>query len=147
MVHGQSDESKDFVSCGFKCEVTISIPGLFFFLSKKIYNIKNIWNRVDCQHSEKRSKAHKRWKEHFLIRQNRTRRVYFWGSSLFQATCNNKTEEKKHKNSAYQLVSLVPFSFHQLPTSNWYKISWVNRLFFCCCCFFVVVLSLRKRTS
>ena len=35
MVHGQSDESKDFVSCGFKCEVTISIPGLFFFFLKK----------------------------------------------------------------------------------------------------------------
>ena len=34
---------------------------------------KKIGNRVDCQRSEERSKTHKRLKEHFLIRRNRTK--------------------------------------------------------------------------
>ena len=36
-----------------------------------------IWNRVDCQRSEKWSKTHKRLKERFLIRRNRTKRANF----------------------------------------------------------------------
>ena len=52
-----------------------------------------IWNRVDCQHSEKRSETHKRLKEHFLIRRNRTKRANFRGKPLFQATYNKTTEK------------------------------------------------------
>ena len=37
-----------------------------------------IWNRVDCQRSEKKkSKTHKRLKERFLIRRNKTKRANF----------------------------------------------------------------------
>ena len=55
-------------------------------------NIFLIWNRVDCQRSEKRSKTHKRLKERFLMRQNRTKPANFQGSPLFQSTYNNTTE-------------------------------------------------------
>ena len=55
-----------------------------------IFN-KEIWNRVDCKRSEKRSKTHKRLKEHFLHGWNRTKRANFRGSPLFQATYNIKT--------------------------------------------------------
>ena len=41
---------------------------------------------------KKRSKTHKRLKERFLIRRNRTKRSNFRGSPLFQATDNNTTE-------------------------------------------------------
>ena len=56
--------------------------------------IKKIWNRVDCQRYEKkkRTQAHKRLKERFLIRRNRTKRADFRGIPLFQATYNNTTE-------------------------------------------------------
>ena len=43
---------------------------------------KKIWNRVDCKCSEKRSKTHKRLKERFLIRWNRTRHANFWCNHL-----------------------------------------------------------------
>ena len=36
---------------------------------------RKIWNRVDCQRSEKRFKTHKRLKERFLIRRNWTKRA------------------------------------------------------------------------
>ena len=49
---------------------------------------KKIWNRVDCKRSEKRSKTHKRLKERFLIRQNRTKRANFRCNHLFRATYN-----------------------------------------------------------
>ena len=38
-----------------------------------------------------RSKTHKRLNEHFLIGGNRTKHAHFWGSPLFQATYNIKT--------------------------------------------------------
>ena len=41
---------------------------------------------------KKRSKTHKRLKECFLIRRNRTKRANFRGNLLFQATYNNTTE-------------------------------------------------------
>ena len=63
-------------------------------------NVK-ISNRVGCQRSEKRSKTHKRLKECFLIRWNRTKCANFRGKPLFQATYNNR----KHLN---QLI-LCPF--------------------------------------
>ena len=53
-------------------------------VSLKKKNLKKIWNRVDCQRSEKRSKTHKRLKERFLIRQNRTKCANFQGNNLFQ---------------------------------------------------------------
>ena len=45
--------------------------------------------------------THKRLKERFLIRQNRTKRANFRGSPLFQATYNIKTEKKP------QLIQLI----------------------------------------
>ena len=45
--------------------------------------------------------THKRLKERFLIRQNRTKRANFRGSPLFQATYNIKTEKKT------QLIQLI----------------------------------------
>ena len=44
---------------------------------------KKIWNRVDCQRSEKRSKTHKRLKERFLIRRNRTKQKTVKGITVF----------------------------------------------------------------
>ena len=43
---------------------------------------------------KKRSKTHKRLKECFLIRQNRTKCANLQGSPLFQATYNNKQQQK-----------------------------------------------------
>ena len=51
-----------------------------------------------------RSKTHKRWRECFLIRLNRTKHARSRGSPLFQATNNIKTE-KQTINSTY-LVSV-----------------------------------------
>ena len=62
--------------------------------SKKQQQQKQIWNRVDCQRSEKRSKTHKRLKERFLIIRNRTKRANFRCNHLFQAT-HNTTENSK----------------------------------------------------
>ena len=42
---------------------------------------------------KKRSKTHKRLKELFLIRRNRTKRENFRGNPLFQATYDNTTEK------------------------------------------------------
>ena len=67
--------------------------------------LKKIWNRVHRQRSEKRSKTHKRLKERFLIRRNRTKRANFRGNPLFQATYNNNKTEKQTMNSTY-LVSV-----------------------------------------
>ena len=44
---------------------------------------------------QKRSKTHKRLKERFLIRRNRTKRANFPGNPLFQATYNNTTENSQ----------------------------------------------------
>ena len=51
-----------------------------------------------------RSKTHKRLNERFFIGQNRTKHATFWGSPLFQASYNIKTE-KQTINSTY-LVSV-----------------------------------------
>ena len=53
---------------------------------------------------KKRSKTHKRLKERFLIRRNRTKRANFRGCPLCQATYNIKTE-KQTINSTH-LVSV-----------------------------------------
>ena len=62
------------------------------WLFSTITNVKclcwKIWNRLDCQHSEKSSKTHKRLNERFLIRQNMTKRANFRCNHLFQATYN-----------------------------------------------------------
>ena len=50
-------------------------------LGCQIYDVPN-------ETPPKRSKAHKRLKEHFLIRRNRTKCANFRGNPLFQATCN-----------------------------------------------------------
>ena len=63
-----------------------------------------IRNRVDCQHSEKRSKTHKRLKERFLIRRNRTKSANFKGKPLFQATYNNTTENTETNLSCVRLM-------------------------------------------
>ena len=76
----------------------------YMYTTINLVNMKKIWNKVDCQHSEKRSKTHKRLKECFLIGRNRTKHANFWGSPLFQATYNMKTE-KQTINSTY-LVSV-----------------------------------------
>ena len=58
---------------------------------------KKIWNRVDGQCSEHRSKTHKRLKRTLWGGgggQNRAKRANFWGSSLFRATYNVKTEKQ-----------------------------------------------------
>ena len=49
---------------------------------------------------KKRSEIHRRLKERFLIRRNKTKRANFRGSPLSQATYNNKTEEQT-LNSIY----------------------------------------------
>ena len=95
-------------------------------------------------------------KKRFLIGRNRTKRAHFRGSPLFQGTYNIKTEKHLIQlilcqlgvggwqvKRAWDWVSFVPFSFHQPPTSNWHKRSWINCLFFC----FLVVRTLKKRTS
>ena len=79
------------------------------------------------------SKTHRRLKERFLIRRNRTKRAHFPGSPLFQATCNKKPE-KQTMNSTY-LVSVGcgrrTASYIQL-TQNKLKSLFV--FLFCCCC-------------
>ena len=52
---------------------------------------KKIWNRVDCQRSEKRSKTHKRLKECFLIRHNRTMAD---GRPIKKRSFNQRVENK-----------------------------------------------------
>ena len=84
---------------------------------------KKIWNRVDCQCSEKGSKTHKRLKEHFLIGRNRTKCAHFWGSPLFQATYNTEKQTiqlilcqldvggwQKEKGTRLQLKSVLLIS-------------------------------------
>ena len=110
---------------------------------KSCYTEKKIWYRVDCQHSEKRSKTHKRLKRTFF---NWTKQANFQGSPLFQAAYNIKTEKQtSYSLSSCQLdagrlaegkghvidcplpcVSLVPFSDFpsaSLPASNWHKLT------------------------
>ena len=53
-------------------------------------------------------KKHKRLKERFLIRRNRTKRAHFLGKPLFQATYNNITTTKKQRQQLNQLI-LCPF--------------------------------------
>ena len=62
------------------------ITGLYLSKKKK----KKIWKRVDCQHSEKRSRTLKRLKRSLF---NWTKHANFWGSPLFQAMYNIKTEK------------------------------------------------------
>ena len=57
-----------------------------------------------------RSKAHKRLKELFLIGRNRTKCANFWGSPLFHASYNIKTEK--------QLIQLI---LCQLEAGGWQK--------------------------
>ena len=59
-----------------------------------------------------------------------------------KSSFSSYVQHKNRKNK--QLIHLACVSFfHQPPTSNWHKISWINCLFFC----FHVVRSLKKRTS
>ena len=46
---------------------------------------KKNWNRVDHQHSEKRSKTHKRLKECFLVGRNRTKCANVFRKSFYKA--------------------------------------------------------------
>ena len=86
----------------------------------------NLQWRIACSSRHKRTdgmtqrtKTHKRLKLRFIIGRNRAKCAHFWGSPLFQAMHNTKTEKQTHN------FSLVPFSFHQPPKSNWHKISWI----------------------
>ena len=74
---------------------------LLLLLLQTMYPDKNWFNCFCFFKSEteltasvlkKRSKTHKRLRESFLNRWNRPKRVNFWGSPLFQVTCNNTTE-------------------------------------------------------
>ena len=64
------------------------LADLIFLLLSFYLKKKKIWSRVRCQHSEKRSKTHKRLKERFLIKRNRTKRANFQCNHLFRATYN-----------------------------------------------------------
>ena len=87
---------------------------------------------------ESKDPKHTRLKEHFLIGRNRTKYANFWGSPLFQATCNIKTG-KQTINSTWA----SNWHEHISWASNWHKISWFNCLFSC----LYVAGSLKKRTS
>ena len=50
---------------------------------------------------KKRSKTHKRLKERFLIRRNRTTRANFRRSRLFQATYNNNFVAKRKEENSF----------------------------------------------
>ena len=103
--------SRDSTVCLFYCWRT---KPLVCKISEKKSFHSYLWSKkkkkksetVDCQCSEekKRSKTHKRLKACFLIGQNRTKCANFWGSPLFQATYNLKTEMQTI-NSPY-LVSV-----------------------------------------
>ena len=69
------------------CEVTVFRPvfNLESNNNNKIKNLKQSWLPAFWK---KKSKTHKRLKERFLIRRNRTKRANFRGNSLFQATYN-----------------------------------------------------------
>ena len=82
--------------------------------------LKKIWNRADCQSSEKKKiQTHRKLKEPFLIRWNRTKCADFWGRPLFQAMYNNKTEK--------QTIQLI---LCQLDVGGWQKekerLTWVS---------------------
>ena len=71
---------------------------LFIYLL--CFKKKKIWNRIDCQRSEKKIHNTQEIKRTFLIGRNRTKRAHFRGSPLFQAMYNIKTE-KQTINSTY----------------------------------------------
>ena len=94
---------------------------------------------------KKRSKTHKRLKEHFLnwTKWDKMSKKNFRKSSF--------SSYVQHKNK--QLIQLIlcqlharrlaEGKWHETDPSNWHKISWINCLFFC----FYVVRSSKKRTS
>ena len=114
---------------------------------------KKIWNRVDCQRSEKRSETHKRFKRTLLIGKNKTKCVNFWGSpfffSFFKAIYNmNITNQSVYLPFASLMLDvslmsvLCPSPSASIPASSWQKISkLIFCLFLCCMC------SSKKRTS
>ena len=64
-------------------------------------NRTSLWNLYEKSETEltasvlkKRSKTHKRLKERFLVRQNRTKRANFRCNHLFQATYNSSSFSK-----------------------------------------------------
>ena len=76
-----------------------------FDVSSFLSAVKISWLcRINCPGS--RPKTHKRLKEHFLMRRNRTKRANFGRSPLFQATYNNKktTIEKQTINLTYLVL-------------------------------------------
>ena len=88
----------------------LTVTGSFItglYLSKK----KKIWKRVDCQHSEKRSRTLKRLKRSLF---NWTKHANFWGSPLFQAMYNIKTEKTNN-----EFTWLVSVSSTSLLASNY----------------------------
>ena len=52
-------------------------------------------------------KTHKRLKECFLIGWNRTKHAHFWGSPLFQATYNRKTEKEDFLKNVHVLSCFI----------------------------------------
>ena len=91
---------------------------------------------------KKRSKTHKRLKERFLLRRNRTKRANFRGSPLFQASYNNKNKqtEKQTINSTYLNTASCPFPSASLPHPT--DTSYIVCFSVCLLLFFVVVVVL-----
>ena len=54
---------------------------------------KKIWNRVDCQCSEKKIKNKGLKKKSFLIEQNKIKCAIFWGNPLFQSYVQHKNKQ------------------------------------------------------
>ena len=86
-------------------------------------NLKQSWLPA---FGKKDPKIHKRWKERFLIRWNRTERAYFRGSPLFQATykINNINNRKQTINSTY----LVSVGCGRLAEGKGHETDWRDKI-------------------
>ena len=125
------------------------LGGVFQWLLDKKNNQTQSWLPAFWK---KRSKTHEIKRTFFnWMKQDKTCK-FFEEVLFFKLRTAEKQKKKKTNNSAYLVsvrfgrlawVSLMPFSFHQPPVSNWHKTSWMNCLFFC----FYIVRSLKKRTS
>ena len=73
-------------------------------LTKKHEVTKKIWNRVDCQHSEKTFKTHKRLKRTLFNHTKQRQDANFQGNSLFQSYVQYKNK---------QMTYLLPVGFSQ----------------------------------
>ena len=79
--------------CGKQCWWMSEAFNIKLFTSTFMcFKRKKFWNKVECQHSEKRSQTHKRLLL-ILIEWNGTKRAHFRGSPLFQARYNLKAEK------------------------------------------------------